>query len=330
GSFKDRGMTVGASHAKLCGASLVACASTGNTAASMAAYAATGDLSALIFVPETYIAYGKLSQSLAYGAKTVAIKGDFDAAMTIVRQIASETGIYILNSVNPFRVEGQKSIIFELLQQLHWSPPDWIVLPGGNLANAAAFGKALLELRELGLLQRIPRLAVIQAQGANPFYRAYREGFQSLEPVRAQTLASAIRIGNPVSYPKAKRAIIETNGIVEQATDQEILDAKAQVDRAGIGCEPASAASIAGVKKLVGQGTIRKGEHVVAILTGHMLKDPDTTLKYHLGQLSDISGNFANPPTVLEPELTEVLRFLERTGFTATVAQASPPGSSLT
>ncbi len=317
GSFKDRGMTVGATHARLVGARTVACASTGNTSASMASYAARGGLKAVVFIPYGAVALGKLSQSIAYGARTVQIRGDFDAAMRLVQEVAASQGIYILNSVNPFRLEGQKTIVFETLQQLRWSPPDWIVLPGGNLGNTSAFGKALWEARELGLISRLPRLAVVQAAGANPLYQAYRSGFRAFRPVEAKTVATAIKIGNPVSYRKAKRALEWTDGVVEQVTDQEILDAKAQVDAAGIGCEPASAASLAGARKLAAAGIIRPGDQVVAILTGHLLKDPDNTIGYHLGREADAAGSaaqapgqYANRPVVIEPRLEEVLKVL--------------------
>lgn len=310
GSFKDRGMTVGTTHARLIGARCVSCASTGNTAASVAAYAALSGLPALIFIPFGAVSYGKLSQALAYGARTIQVRGDFDAAMALVREVGRQAGIYILNSINPFRVEGQKSIMFELWQQRRWSAPDWIVVPGGNLANAAAFGKALFELRELGFVSRLPRLAVIQAAGANPFYRAFCAGFQHFEPLRAQTIATAIRIGHPVNYARAKRALQWTDGVVEEVTDAEIMDAKAQVDAAGIGCEPASAAAVAGARKLAQKGIIRRADSVVAILTGHLLKDPDATLDYHLGRLSHLNPQYANPPVTIEPDLEEVERLV--------------------
>ncbi|MCL4459555.1 MAG: threonine synthase [Chloroflexi bacterium] len=312
GSFKDRGMAVGTTHAKIVGASSVACASTGNTAASMAAYAASAGLTAFVFIPQGEIAYGKLSQAIAYQARTIQVKGDFDAVLSLVWEAAKSLGIYLLNSINPFRLEGQKSIILETLQQLRWSAPDWIVVPGGNLGNASAFGKALHELKELGLINRIPRLAVIQATGANPFYAAYKNGFRSFNPVKADTVASAIRIGRPVNYPRARRAIEWTNGVVEEVDDAEILDAKAQVDGAGIGCEPASAAAVAGAKKLLSKGIIKRGEAVVAILTGHLLKDPDTTVNYHLSKIQGTTSTYANRPIVIEPKLAEVIALLQR------------------
>lgn len=308
GSFKDRGMTVAISHARTVDARAVACASTGNTAASVAAYAALAGLPSIVFLPSGKIAAGKLSQAIAYGARIVQITGDFDAAMQLVQEASSELGLYLLNSVNPFRLEGQKSIVFELLHQLGWEPPDWIILPGGNLGNTAAFGAALMQLRAWGLLDRLPRLGVIQAAGAAPFYAAFRSGFRDFRPVTAETVATAIRIGNPVSYERARRAIESTGGLVEAVTDDEILEAKAQVDRCGIGCEPASAAAVAGVRKLVAQGIIRPGERVVAVLTGHVLKDPDAILQYHL---SEEQRPLANRPVTIEPTLSALRGALE-------------------
>lgn len=307
GSFKDRGMTVAISHARTVGARAVACASTGNTAASVAAYAALTELPSIVFLPAGKIAAGKLGQAMAYGARIVQIKGDFDAAMRLVEEASAALGLYLLNSVNPFRLEGQKSIVFELFHQLGWEVPDWIVLPGGNLGNTAAFGAALLQLREWSVIDRLPRLAVIQAAGAAPFFHAYRSGFRHFSPVVAETVATAIRIGHPVSYERAKRAIIATNGVVEIVTDAEILEAKAVVDRCGIGCEPASAAAVAGVRKLVMQNIIRSYDRAVAILTGHVLKDPEVILQYHGGQ----SSVATNRPVTIEPTLAALREVLE-------------------
>lgn len=214
GSFKDRGMTVAISHALWVGAQIVACASTGNTSASVAAYAATAGLPAIVFIPEGKISAAKLGQTIAYGARIVQIRGNFDAAMALVQDAARRYGIYLLNSINPFRLEGQKTIVFELLHQMGWEPPDWIVLPGGNLGNTSAVGKALTELHEAGVIGRLPRVAVIQAAGAAPFYEAYRAGFREYHPVTPETVATAIRIGDPVSYSKARRTIELTNGVV--------------------------------------------------------------------------------------------------------------------
>ena len=316
GSFKDRGMAVGVTMARRLGVQKVACASTGNTAASMASYAAFAGMTAYVFIPEGNIAFGKLSQALGYGARTLQIAGDFDDAMQLVEEICRREDIYLLNSLNPFRLEGQKTIAFELLQDLEWEPPDWIVLPGGNLGNVSAIFKALRELRELGLIDRYPRLAVIQAEGASPLYEAYQPGgafdrSADLEPVAGpQTIASAIRIGAPVSWPKARQAIDATDGIVDVVTDQQIMDAKAWVDSAGIGSEPASCASVAGTHKLVASGLIASDASVVCILTGHVLKDPDATTNYHLSCLDGICSNHANAPVSCDADVDAILQAL--------------------
>lgn len=314
GSFKDRGMTSGVSQARRLGMERVACASTGNTSAALAAYAALGGIGALVFFQKGQVALGKLAQSLAYGATCVQIEGDFDAAMRLVRQVCAEFGIYLLNSVNPFRLEGQKTIVFETMQQLRWRAPDWIVCPGGNLGNSSAFGKALWELYQLGLIDRMPRLAVIQAEGANPLYLGYRSGFAGQPVVKAQTLATAIKIGAPVNYAKARRALQWTGGVVEQVSDQEILDAKAQIDAAGVGCEPASACSLAGARKLVRLGVIDPGATVVGVLTGHVLKDPTIILDYHADQLpAPLKSAYANRLHTAAPTLDSIRRVLDAT-----------------
>lgn len=276
GSFKDRGMTVGVSVARSIGARAVACASTGNTSASLASYAAQAGMGCIVFLPAGNVAAGKLAQSLAYGATTVQVRGDFDDAMRLVEQVCDEQGIYLLNSLNPYRIEGQKAIAFELLQQLDWQSPDWIVLPAGNLGNTSAIGKALLQAHRLGIIGHLPRIAAIQAAGANPFYRSFVSGFATREQVQARTVATAIKIGNPVSFTRARRVIEQTQGIVEEVSDEEILEAKVVIDRAGIGCEPASAATLAGMRKLVGRRVIRGDERVAGILTGTLLKDNQT------------------------------------------------------
>ncbi len=304
GSFKDRGMTTGVTAARLHGATKVACASTGNTSASMAAYAALCGLEAYVFVPAGKIAYGKLSQALAFGAKTLQLDGDFDSALALVRAICRDHGVYLLNSVNPFRLEGQKAIGFEILSDLGWRVPDWIVLPGGNLGNSSALGKGLLELKALGLIDRLPRIAVIQAAGAAPLYRAWVDDAVPV-PVQADTVATAIRIGDPVSWRKSLRAVRESRGLVESVTDAEILAAKARVDGAGIGAEPASCATVAGIKKLRAAGTIAQDAHVVGILTGHLLKDPDVVVAYHRSDAAD-----ANPPVQVEGTVPAVLEAL--------------------
>jgi len=276
GSFKDRGMTVGVTMASLLGAQATACASTGNTSASLASYAAQAGMRAIVFLPAGNVTVGKLAQSLAYGATTIQIDGDFDAAMQLVEQVCNELGIYLINSLNPYRVEGQKSIGFELLQQLNWQAPDWLVLPAGNLGNTSAIGKAFRQAYQLSLISRMPRFASIQAAGANPFYRSFQQGFATRQPVQAQTVATAIKIGDPVSFTRARRVIEESNGLVEEVTDAEVLAAKTIIDRSGLGCEPASAATLAGIRKLVERGVMKRDESVVGVLTGNLLKDTHT------------------------------------------------------
>lgn len=310
GSFKDRGMTGGLTQARVLGMKRVACASTGNTSASLAAYAAFGSLQGIVFFQNEYIALGKLAQAIAYGATCVQIAADFDRNLQLVRQVGVELGIYVLNSVNPFRLEGQKSIIIEAIQQMRWQVPDWVVCPGGNLGNSSAFGKALYELHQLGLIDRLPRLAIIQAEGANPLYRSYQRGFDALQPVQAKTIATAIKIGSPVNYPKAVRAVRWTDGVVEQVSDQEIMDAKALIDAQGIGCEPASGCSLAGVRKLVDAGVIRPGETVLSILTGHLLKDPEATIQYHEGTLNSLHARYPNRIYAVEPSVEAIARVL--------------------
>jgi len=310
GSFKDRGMTVGMTQAIHVGARAVACASTGNTAASLASYAALAGIPALVFVPAGQVAAGKLAQSLAYGAKTLLVRGDFDACFALASEASEKLGVYLLNSVNPYRLEGQKTIVLEALEQGGWDPPDWIALPAGNLGNTSAFGKALREAKSLGLISRVPRLACVQAAGANPFARSFREDFARPHRVKAETVATAIRIGDPASYGRAVEAIRETGGVVTDVTDEEILEGKAVVDASGAGCEPASAASVAGVRKLAAEGVIRKGDRVVAVLTGHILKDPGLLLSYH--QDTEPPPARANRPVEIEPELSAVERVLGR------------------
>jgi threonine synthase len=276
GSFKDRGMTVAMTHARRTGARAVACASTGNTSASLASYASHAGLPALVFVPAGKVAMGKLAQTLAYGAKTLLVRGGFDECLSLALESSAALNIQLLNSVNPFRLEGQKTIVLELLEQLDWNAPDWIALPAGNLGNTAAFGKALREAHAIGLISRLPRVAAIQASGAAPFAASFRGGFAERLRVEPDTIATAIRIGAPASWDRAVRTIRETNGVVTDVSDSEILEAKSVIDGAGVGCEPASAASIAGVKKLRREGVIGANERVVAVLTGHLLKDPAT------------------------------------------------------
>lgn len=285
-SFKDTGMTFAASSAHQGKFRWVACASTGNTSASMAAYAARGNMHSLVLIPDGKISWGKLSQSLDYGALTCQLRTDFDGCVRILNDLVRRKPVYLLNSVNPYRIEGQKTAAIELMEQLAWEPPDHIIVPGGNLGNSSAIGKALLEMRELKLITRLPKLSIIQAQGANPFYRSVREfGGKKLQPMTADTLATAIRIGNPASWKKALHVLQATGGEVEEVTEVEIAAAKAEIGAEGIGCEPASAVTLAGLKKLRRSGFVKAGESVVLILTGHLLKDPDFTIKFHRGDL---------------------------------------------
>ena len=341
GSFKDNGMTAASTHARMVGAKMAACASTGNTSASLAIYASTARLfRVVVFVGSGKIAYGKLSQALDYNARTLQILGDFDDALERVREVAGERGIYLCNSVNPFRLEGQKTIMYRVLESLNWQVPDWIVVPGGNLGNSSAFGKAFLELKQLGLIDRIPRLAVINAAGANTLYQLYEQRgvrwdggmsddgmidgfFQDMEQDqrKASTIASAIEINRPVNLKKCLRALDVCDGVVRQVTDQEIMDAKAQVGSGGFGCEPASAASVAGAKRLRGEGVIAPSDRVVCILTGHQLKDPDATVAYHsgnkelfaekLGARGVETADYANSPVVVENNLQKIIAALE-------------------
>ena len=306
GSFKDRGMTVATTQAKRLHQKAVVCASTGNTSASLAAYASEAEITGLVLIPKGNVSVGKISQALAYGTKTLVVNGDFDDCMRLIFEAQEKLQAYPLNSINPFRLEGQKTIIWETLQQLEWKVPDWFVFPGGNLGNTSAFGKALHEALQLGLIEKMPRLAVIQAEGASPFYKAYKEGFKELKPQKAETIATAIKIGNPANYTKAIRSLQWTNGIVESVTDEEILEAKAVVDAAGIGAEPASCATVAGLKKLIGSGTIKAKETVVGILTGNILKDPQIIVDYHI----TAKRPHSNPPVEIEATIGDVQKFL--------------------
>ena len=356
GSFKDNGMTAAFTHARMVGAQRVACASTGNTSASLAMFASLSGMTGIVFIGSGKIAYGKLSQALDYGALTLQIQGDFDACLRRVRQIAVDRldlGIYLMNSVNPFRLEGQKAIMYRVLEAMNWQVPDWIVVPGGNLGNCSAFGKAFTELGELGLIRKVPRLAVIQAVGANPLYQLYTQRglrwnggrydaktVQQLyhemdaSDVYAHTIASAIEISRPVNLPKALRALEVMDGVVRQVDDETILEHKAMVGRYGFGCEPASAASVAGAHLLVREGVIGKDERVVCILTGHELKDPDATIKYHTGidtksaqneapvPHKPPSGKLSNPPVSVPDDLEAIIRAIgvSRGGVAARLA----------
>jgi threonine synthase len=285
-SFKDTGMTAAMSVARERGFEWVACASTGNTSAAMAAYAARAGLRSLVLIPEGKIAWGKLSQAMDYGAVTCQLKTDFDGCLTVLTEIVRSNPIYLLNSVNPYRLEGQKTPAFEIAEAFDWNIPDHLIVPGGNLGNSSALGKGFREMHELGLIARMPRISVIQAEGANPLVRSFAANqATALEPVAAQTRATAIRIGNPASWRKAARAIQSTGGWCLDVTEAEIAIAKAELGAEGLGCEPASAVTLAGLKKLRAQGNVASGEAVVLVLTGHTLKDADYTIDFHRGTL---------------------------------------------
>lgn len=276
-------MTTCISHAVDLGVPAVACASTGNTAASMAAYAARAGMLALIFVPQDRIAVAKLAQALDFGAVAVEVGENFDISFRLLREVAPELRLYLANSINPYRIEGQKTVVPEMLEQSEWEVPDFIALPGGNLGNTSAIGKGLRELKQLGLIDKVPRLVVVQAEGANPFFQMMLQGSSALEPVSdPQTEATAIRIGAPASWPKAKQALKWTNGICESVTDKEILEAKMVLAEDGVGCEPASASPLAGLRKLLQAGRIRPGANAIAVLTGHQLKDAAYILRHRL------------------------------------------------
>ena len=341
GSFKDNGMTAAYTHAHLVGATRAVCASTGNTSAAVALYSAVdGRIPAVVLVGSGKIAYGKLAQALDYGVRVIQVQGDFDVCMARVREVARELRFYLMNSLNPFRLEGQKTIMFRVLEGLRWEVPDWIVVPGGNLGNSSAFGKAFQELVETGLIRRPPRIAVINAAGADTLYRivnderiAWNQGRVDEEGIatfykemdaqnrRAKTLASAIEINRPVNLKKCLRALEWTDGLVEKVTDQEILDAKAQVGAGGFGCEPASAASVAGVRKLRHLGLIGRQERVVCVLTGHALKDPHATVAYHTSDAAKLGQDYggygvtgaphANRPIVVADDLEKIIAAIQ-------------------
>jgi threonine synthase len=356
GSFKDTGMTTAVTQARILGARIVVCASTGNTAASLAAYAARADLKCAILVPRGQVSHAKLAQSLDYGATVLELEGNFDDAMRVIRELASDESIYLVNSINPFRLEGQKTVAAELVQQCGWTAPDHLVVPGGNLGNSSALGKGLMELFELGVIDRLPQLWVVQAEGAAPFAEMFSRDVRAaasemtreagcetsadnaafegvLKPFASpRTLATAIKIGAPVSWKKALRALKWMGGRALSVSEQEIADAKAIIGRDGIGCEPASATTVAGIKRLVASGIIGPDERVVAVLTGHVLKDADYVINYHSGTLSlhddsasetkdnqsttedvrRIAATYANPPVRVQANKAAICEYLKR------------------
>lgn len=324
GSFKDTGMTAALSVAKERGYEWVACASTGNTSAAMAAYAARAGMKSLVLIPEGKIAWGKLAQSLDYGALTCQVKTDFDGCVKVLSEVIQRAPIYLLNSVNPYRLEGQKTPALEMVEELDWQVPDHVIVPGGNLANSSALGKGFKEMLRLGLIKKLPRISVIQAEGANPLYVSMTgNGGESLAPVTAETRATAIRIGNPASWRKAVQILRDTGGFCEQVSEAEIAIAKAEIGREGIGCEPASAVTLAGLKKLVAQGKVASSETVVLLLTGHTLKDANFTIDFFRGELlqtEEMMGHekeihrLQHAPVQLDASADAVLKALEQWG----------------
>ena len=325
GSFKDNGMTAAFSHAMMVGAKSCACASTGNTSAAVALYAHHCGLKCTVFVGSGRIAFGKLSQAMDYGARTIQMLGDFDDCMKQVQDVCEKLGLYLLNSLNPFRLEGQKTIMYRIIEQMGWQVPDWIIVPGGNLGNSSAFGKAFRELKELGLIEKIPRLAIINASGADTLtelvnnkalrWNGGRVDQKVIDDYYAgltargfspHTCASAIEISRPVNLKKCLRAIEICDGVVRAVTDDEIRDAKALVGKYGLGCEPASAATIAGLRGLLAEGVIGADERVACVLTGHMLKDPDVTVNYHKKK----QGLFSNPPVEVPNDLEKIIALI--------------------
>ena len=325
GSFKDNGMTAAFSHAMMVGAKACACASTGNTSAAVALYAHSCGLKCTVFIGSGRIAFGKLSQAMDYGAQTIQIQGDFDDCMRQVQDVCTRLKIYLLNSLNPFRLEGQKTIMYRIIEAMNWQVPDWIVVPGGNLGNSSAFGKAFQELKELGLINKVPRLAIINATGARTFSYLVNErnlgwngGRVNMTEVNAlysdftakkfspHTIASAIEISRPVNLKKCLRAIEVCDGVVMDVPDEEISDAKALIGKYGLGCEPASAATIAGLRHLIDNGTIDKGAKVACVLTGHVLKDPDKTVHYH----KDKQGPYSNPPIEVANDIEQIIKIM--------------------
>jgi threonine synthase len=326
GSFKDNGMAAAFSHAAMAGAKSCACASTGNTSASVALYAHSCGLKCTVFVGSGRIAFGKLSQAMDYGAQTIQIQGDFDDCMRQVQAVCARLGLYLLNSLNPFRLEGQKAIMYRIIEGLGWEVPDWIVVPGGNLGNSSAFGKAFYELKHLGLIKRIPRMAIINATGADTLFdlvnnkkllwnggrvnqKIIDDYYSDLTARKfsPHTCASAIEISRPVNLKKCLRAIDICSGVVREVTDGEICDAKALIGKYGLGCEPASAATIAGLKHLLAEGIVEKDSRVACVLTGHALKDPNVTVNYH----KEKQGQFSNPPIEAPNDLDAIIKLIK-------------------
>ncbi len=303
-SFKDRGMTAGVSWANHLGVKRVACASTGDTSAAMAAYAASAGLPGVVLLPHEKISVEQLAQPIGYGARVLSLRTDFDGCMALVQQLTESGEIYLLNSMNPWRIEGQKAITIEALHQLRWQVPDWFVIPVGNAGNITAMGKALLELYELGLIDRLPRIAGVQVQAANPFFQAYQQGFKQRVSITAQaTVASAIQIGNPVSFDKAREMIARLSGVVTEVDDALAMEAKAVAEASGVSICPNSGTALAGTKRLRDEGVIAASDSVVVIATAHGAKFSKATIEYH----NNPAAQASNPPRVLDATLQAVL-----------------------
>ncbi len=318
GSFKDLGMTVLVSVVRQMIADgrpirAVACASTGDTSAALAAYAAAAGIPAIVLLPKGKVSTAQLIQPIANSAKVLALDTDFDGCMDIVKRIAQDPEIYLANSMNPLRMEGQKTVAFEIVQQFDWQVPDWIIIPVGNLGNVSALGEGFLMMKALGIIDRLPRIACAQSARANPLYLSYQTGFKEFHPVKAQqTLASAIQIGNPVSYERAVKVLSQFNGIVDQATEDELANAAARADRTGMYSCPHTGVALAVLFKMVARGDIQPDDRVVVISTAHGLKFTDFKVGYHNGTLPDVVSRYRNPPVELPADYDTVRRTIDK------------------
>jgi threonine synthase len=318
GSFKDLGMTVLVSVVRWAlreglRVKAVACASTGDTSAALAAYGAAAGLPVVVLLPRGKISTGQLVQPLANGALVLGLDTDFDGCMAIVQRLADEGIVYLANSMNALRLEGQKTVGIEIVQQLDWQVPDWIVLPSGNLGNASALHAGFALMRELGLIDRFPRLVMAQAENANPLYRAWHAKLAEVPAIKAEaTQATAIQIGNPVSAPRALRALEAMNGLVEQASEQELADAAARADRTGMYTCPHTAVALAAIEKLTARGEMKRGERVVCISTASGLKFTEFKVRYHEGKIPGVESTLANPPVMLPADFGSVVDAIEK------------------
>lgn len=318
GSFKDLGMTVLVSQVQEMISQgkpikAVACASTGDTSAALAAYASYADIPSVILLPHNKVSLAQLIQPVSNGAMVLSLDTDFDGCMRIVQELTSDTEIYLANSMNSLRIEGQKTVGIEVVQQLRWQVPDWFIIPGGNLGNVSALGNGLMMLKELGLIDRLPRIAVAQAAKANPLYNAYKAGFENFSPVTAgKTLASAIQIGNPVSVQKAIRTLQKFNGVVEQATEQELANASALADLSGLLADPHTGVALAALQNLQQKKVITPDQEVVVISTANGLKFADFKVQYHRNELQEVKPELINAPVELEASVDAVKREVDR------------------